>query len=59
MTVREFIVKNPQFKVYHVKLGKKKYLTNLFETNSFFGEKMITKIKYDYKQIPNLTINQL
>lgn len=54
MTVREYIIENQDKASYTIKLGRKKYLCNKFDANSFFGNMIIKKVdcKYNNENMP-------
>ena len=46
MTVKEYLINNPDKAAYTIKKGRKSYLCNLFECVQFFGNASIKKIGY-------------
>jgi len=49
MTVQDFLKVNNKFITFTIKDGRKSYLANIFELNSYFGNRMIktTHKKYE------------
>lgn len=58
MTVREYLINNPNKAAYTIKLGRKQYLCTIFEANIFFGDKTVKKVtpKYGIENLPILHI---
>lgn len=58
MTVKEYLVQNPNKASYTIKYGKKQYLCNIFEANSFFGDRSVKRVspKYGNENLPLVTI---
>lgn len=46
MTVKEYLLQNPNKSAYTIKKGRKSYLCNLIECAQFFGNASIKKIGY-------------
>ena len=58
MTVREYLIENPNKAAYTIRQGRKNYLCTIFEANSYFGSKEVKKVsyRYDSKELPLLTL---
>ena len=58
MTVAEYIRNNHDKASYTIKIGKKSYLCNVFDANSYFGTHEVEKVTYRYnnEQFPVLHI---
>lgn len=59
MTIREYLLKNQSKASYTIKLKKKEYLCNIFDSNSVFGERTIRNVTYrdGNKNLPIITVS--
>lgn len=60
MTVKDYIVNNPNKAAYTIRKGKTDYLCTNFEANSFFGSEEVKEVtfKYDSEQLPLLQLKR-